>query len=1217
MSFGPYEPVQELGRGGMGQVYRARHRETGLQVALKTVTVPHEGLLQGLRREIKGLARLRHPGIVRILDDGVHEGRPWYAMELLEGPTLRSWWAEQAGSSQALTVAHGLCAPLAYLHGEGLVHRDLKPDNVLVRYTTPNARHPRPVLVDFGLAGRFAGAAGREELTLGGELSGTAAYMAPEQVEGQLVDARADLYALGCILYESFCGRPPFVGRSAMEVLVQHLEAEPLPPSKHIEGLPVGLDDVVLRLLEKEPRRRFGHADDVALALERLGAEAVPGLEAPRPRAYLYRPGFCGRKEVFESLLESISEMQDTGRGSMVLVAGESGVGKTRLLTELASAASRRRLLVLGGECVPGGAESGPEEPSGSGQDSDPGLGLDSTELRSGERSARAPSLRSDRSPVFAAAAGPLWALRKPLQAIADRCRERGEVESERLLGRRGKLLAQYEPALSGLPGQERHAEPVELPTNAARTRLFADLAETFEALAQDEPLLLVLDDLQWADELTMGFLEFWRAAQQRQRSVPVQVVCAFRTDYVGTQRAESVSRLIEAAGVVSIGLRRLDEVAVGAMARDMLALPATSELFSRHLARHSEGNPFFVAEYLRTALDEGLLWRDGLGRWQVAEAGEAAATEATYATLPLPTSLRELVGRRLAGLPELARRLVQAAAVLGREFQPALVLGMTGLEEVDASKALSELLRRQILEEPRLEPGPTAPPDLALDTRHTLLRFVHDKIREVAYGDIPPERRGELHRAAAETVESVYAADLAPHQAALARHWEGAGQLDKAGACSLAAAFHAKNRSSSSEAERLALACIRLSEGHGRRSAEAHGLLADLFLNRGANLDAMKTARLAVEQASALGDAHLETAARRPLATALMRLGRLEEAQQASEHFLRSSRELGLRRSEAVALRCLGQVLVHLGKRADAMAAYEESLTISRELSDTRFEALTLHYIVEILYEQGHVEQALKTEQQALRSFQEGGHLSDVWMALQTLGILFDAMGRWAEAWECLEQALALARRLGNPVGGILSESAAALVRQGRLEEARARGHQALDAMAGGRPRFEAITHRRLGEIYHHLGQPDAAEAHFQTALRLAREVGTPDLVADVLCSHAAVWRWSGRDLDSIDALLQEAQAALDTAPAPGTLLVLFCQHGRLSLARLRNGRDWLSRIEAVYEQAGLRPEPWAAFQIDALRRAVEAYEAGDHDRLSRGELSEDFEEASRRYLR
>ncbi len=329
--FGPYRVVRPLGHGGMGVVYRAEHVDTGESVALKTVTAPDAGELEALRREIHALRRVDHPGVVRIVAVGVVEGRPWYAMELLEGDTLRSYKRRLAGGGAAgepyefptvvrprsvpppagdtgeteepapstvppvsrataftraaggdlprlLTLIRGVCEALAFVHGLGLVHRDLKPDNVFLRDGGPGLP-PTPVLVDFGLAVSIAGARAHDRYEPGGKLAGSPAYMAPEQIEDAFVDARADLYALGVMLYESVTGTVPFVG-SVRQVLAQHLRTLPMPPSGCVVGVPPGLDDLVLHLLQKRPRDRPGYAADVAAALARLGA--APGGPAPR-----------------------------------------------------------------------------------------------------------------------------------------------------------------------------------------------------------------------------------------------------------------------------------------------------------------------------------------------------------------------------------------------------------------------------------------------------------------------------------------------------------------------------------------------------------------------------------------------------------------------------------------------------------------------------------------------------------------------------------------------------------------------------------------------------------------------------------------------------------------------------------------------------------------------------------------------------------------------
>jgi serine/threonine protein kinase len=168
-AIGPYRIEDVLGSGNMGIVYRARHHGTDQAVALKTVRAPREWNLQSIRREIRSLARLRHPGIVRILDEGVWDGLPWCAMELLDGTSLRVVCGAHAMSAlDAMTVIRRLCVPLGFLHGEGVVHGDLKPDNVLLR---PDGM---PVLVDFGLASSFPGSVSREDLASGEDTGGTA-----------------------------------------------------------------------------------------------------------------------------------------------------------------------------------------------------------------------------------------------------------------------------------------------------------------------------------------------------------------------------------------------------------------------------------------------------------------------------------------------------------------------------------------------------------------------------------------------------------------------------------------------------------------------------------------------------------------------------------------------------------------------------------------------------------------------------------------------------------------------------------------------------------------------------------------------------------------------------------------------------------------------------------------------------------------------------------
>ncbi|HEX8705404.1 MAG TPA: AAA family ATPase, partial [Myxococcaceae bacterium] len=601
-----------LGRGGMGVVYLGEDAETGQAVALKTVLGVAEPLLASLRREIHALSRLRHPGVVRILAEGTCGGLPWYAMEFLQGGTLRdrvdALRARRAPLVDTLTLVRRLCEPLAFLHGHGIVHRDLKPENVFIQ---PDGT---PVLVDFGLSAQFSGARGREVLALGDENSGSDAYIAPEQILGEFVDARADLYALGCILYDLLTGQPPFVATGGMSVLAQHLRSPPVPPSRRTGGLPEEVDRLVLRLLEKKPRDRLGYADDVAAALVALGAERPEPGTSSKPQAYLYRPDFLGRAAVLERLQEPLRRARNH-QGGQLFIGGESGVGKTRLAMELAAEAKVLGLTVIAGECQAFG-----------------------------------PALRGA-EPVPPAA--PLHPLRPFLLAVADKCREQGPRGTDQLLGPRGRLLAAYEPTLAELPGQQQYPAPSPLPSDAARRRLLSALRATLRAFAAASPLLLILDDLQWADELTLHLLR----DLQEGGEPGVLIVGTYRLEEMG----EVLQEVVRAPGRVQVTLDRLASEHVGAMVRGMLALSEVPWTFTEFLIRHSSGNPFFVAEYLRSAMAQGLLYRDRSGAWLLAERGNV--NDVLESSLPMPGSLAELIQRRLAVLDAPVRALAQWAS--------------------------------------------------------------------------------------------------------------------------------------------------------------------------------------------------------------------------------------------------------------------------------------------------------------------------------------------------------------------------------------------------------------------------------------------------------------------------------------------------------------------------------------------------------------------------
>src|SRR5262245_54688488 len=262
---GNYEILEEIGRGGMGVVYKARHVQLQRLVALKMVLGGHfadrEQRLR-FRAEAAAVARLQHPHIVQPFEIGEHqEGAglpcPYFTLEFVEGGSLAARLAGRpAPTRQAAAWLEALARAVHYAHAQGIIHRDLKPSNVLL------TGDGQPKICDFGVAKLLSGS---NHETLSGMILGTAEYMAPEQAEAKGTPGpAADVYALGVILYEMLAGRPPFKGATTLDTLAQHRTQEPVPVRRLQPSVPRDLETICLKCLEKEPGRRYPSALELA-----------------------------------------------------------------------------------------------------------------------------------------------------------------------------------------------------------------------------------------------------------------------------------------------------------------------------------------------------------------------------------------------------------------------------------------------------------------------------------------------------------------------------------------------------------------------------------------------------------------------------------------------------------------------------------------------------------------------------------------------------------------------------------------------------------------------------------------------------------------------------------------------------------------------------------------------------------------------------------------
>ncbi len=783
-----FELLGELRKGGMGVIHRAFDRQRQMPAAVKQVRVADKQLIQSIRREVHALLRIRHPGVVTMLAEGVDDGMPWYAMEFVEAQTLleychshtapriaesvalsdSSMTAHSAGTMPSgnpaesdvtgvisglalppraanappngpptatistlrsddlatlLTVIRRICIPLSYIHGEGLVHLDLKPENLLIR------RSGMPVILDFGLATVVRSSLGRDGLFQEMLGAGTAFYMAPEQIRGGLVDARTDIYALGCILYQLLIGRPPFFGTSVAETIFGHLNIKPIPPMRLISGIPLALNDLILKMLEKDPRARLGYAQDVDQALKELGASGWDGGTYPEARTYVYRPRIAGRAQELGSLLQAFKSAQKT-QTQLVLLEGESGIGKTRLVAEFARLAPNevKHAEVYLGECRPQGG-------------------------------------------LFSGFAG-------ILQTIADICREKPQKERQRLLGRRAAILSRYEPEFQWFL---EDAEPLpELLPEAAQQLLFQDLLGVLQALGQTRPSVIILDDIQWIDELSLGFLKYM-LAQKAAAPIGGIIVATYRSG----EPSPAVAELAAQKDTLAIRLGRLSAEAVGTLISDMLALPRIASEVVESLFSHSEGNPLFLTEYLMEAVAKSLIWRDPEGIWHTRGGAEK---EIDYARLALPATVQDLIVHRLADLSPEAKRLAELGAVLGTEPNFEVLALAAAMSDAVFFAALDELRRRHVLSAKAAQ----------------RLEFGHSKIREATYFQMSAQTRAHLHFQIGKTLAALPEDHPARLAADIAEHYYAAGNEAAALPYALSAGDDARSLYAHDAAERF-----------------------------------------------------------------------------------------------------------------------------------------------------------------------------------------------------------------------------------------------------------------------------------------------------------------------------------------------------------------------------------------------------------------------------
>lgn len=908
-----YRIEEMVGQGGIGAVFRARHLGIGDAVAVKVIrNTLTSDLLARFRREAQAARRLAHPNAVSVYDFNItDDGLVFMVMEYVKGETVDHYLQKHGPLTpqRAWEILRPVAAALDVAHALGIIHRDLKPANLMI--CQDSAGHEQVKVLDFGTVRLTIEGDAPEQVSLThhGQIFGTPLYMSPEQAMSDPTSAATDIYSLGVILYQMLAGRVPFLAPKSFQTMMAHVNQAPEPPSSRNKELPACFDEVVLKALEKSPENRYATAGAL---IEQLAATI--GRVAEQTSGYLpinqisfedssNLPNFNQHVGRAQQLARLQAEFQQARAGGAqpVFIVGAPGIGKSQLMAQFREWVEAQQAQVLTGKFFDYGGST--IEP-----------------------------LRLFKNMLMGALSSDIT-ISDSLQRTDERFRN---------------FLGVTSAPMSA--------------AGADKWQVFGIQLAVIEKLASTRPVVMMLDDLQWADSLSLEFIGF---LLRNIGSLPFL--------FIGTARAEEANTpghtLNEWLGAQAryynyekIELSHFDTAMIETLLQSIFGLIEISKKDLATLHSVTAGNPFYLAEVIRLLVDNQKIRFHG-GIWTVAP----------FEGVKLPQTIATTINSKLESCTEELRDLLAQAAIIGDDFRLATLAELANLDADSLTPLLNAALDACLI----------CKESNALGDDY---RFYHTTIRRVIYENISARKKRKLHLRAAATIEKLYAGRLTYVLGTLVYHYYAAGEWRKAFDFGVQALNQAWQQESWSEAVKYAQwleeAIARIAVGADEGPPVALPLVAEIKLK---------------------------------YSTTLVRMAQIEAAIPPAQSALQIAREL---KSDLLTARCqvsLCNLGWFQGSYGEMVRLAQEGLNAVARCQDAFSERYLHFYSAMAKMRSCSFADALWHFQRSYELAVSGDDFKLQPQARAFYGLVSHSKGDLRTGLECLEEAIVIARRHGD----------------------------------------------------------------------------------------------------------------------------------------------------------------------------------------------------------